>query len=186
MEPERRPRRRMASRTGRGLLCGVYLRVHTRQQLPGRRGGGAGCGVLRGRATHATSTAAVAVVATLAASRAAAVTLAVAEPISTCLPSCHVCGPGRLMCGRRWFGMQLGLPLHLCRWSVGGSVHGELQQPLGKWPVSQQRASGLPCHLCFVGGLGSATLTATLAAAAIAAQRNVTKPVVAIAANHNL
>ena len=63
MEPERRPRRRVARRERRGLLNVVCLRIQARPWLERRRGGGAGDGELRGSAALAAINAATAALA---------------------------------------------------------------------------------------------------------------------------
>ena len=73
MEPERRPGQLVASSDGRRPLTFVCLRVHPRQWLQGRRGGGAGGGELRVSAT--------------AAALANATTVATSEPIATAAES---------------------------------------------------------------------------------------------------
>ena len=74
VEPERRPGQLVASSDGRRPLTVVCLRVHPRQWLQGRRGGGAGGGELRVSAT--------------ATALANATTVATAEPIATAAELC--------------------------------------------------------------------------------------------------
>ena len=77
MEPERRPRQRVARRERRGFLSGVCLRVHAWQWMGGRRGGGAGGSELWGSASAVAAIAAIAAVAAVA-TAATAATAAVA------------------------------------------------------------------------------------------------------------
>ena len=89
MEPERRPGQLVASSDGRRPLTVVCLRVHPRQWLHRRRGGGDGGGELwsgaatiAAFATAAIATLAAAVAATIAAAATAVAATAVATTIT--------------------------------------------------------------------------------------------------------